>query len=94
MYVFGYFEIPFTDALGYGYGHYKLNLAGIINPISESFNGIINWSLFLPEIPSSWEERSEGSSRFKVFKWLLQYLRWYFYGLATTWLKKDSKDVK
>ena len=46
------------------------------------------------EIPAQWEERSEGSSRFKVFKWLLQYLRWYFYGLATTWLKKDSKDVK
>ena len=46
------------------------------------------------EIPAQWEERSEGSSRFKVFKWLLQYLRWYFYVLATTWLKKDSKDVK
>ena len=46
------------------------------------------------EIPAQWEERSEGSSRFKVFKWLLQYLRWYFYGLATTWLKKDSKGVK
>ena len=48
----------------------------------------------IAEIPAQWEERSEGSSRFKVFKWLLQYLRWYFYGLATTWLKKDSKDVK
>ena len=46
------------------------------------------------EIPAQWEERSEGSSRFKVFKWLFQYLRWYFYGLATTWLKKESKDVK
>ena len=60
MYIFGYFEIPFTDALGYGYGYYKLNLASIINPVSESFSGTINWSLFLPEIPSSWEERSEG----------------------------------
>ena len=48
----------------------------------------------IAEIPAQWEERSEGSSRFKVFKWLLQYLRWYFYGLTTTWLKKDSKDVK
>jgi glycosyltransferase involved in cell wall biosynthesis len=48
----------------------------------------------IAEIPAQWEERSEGSSRFKIFKWLLQYLRWYFYGLATTWLKKDSKDVK
>ena len=48
----------------------------------------------IAEIPAQWEERSEGSSRFKVFKWILQYLHWYFYGLATTWLKKDSKDVK
>jgi len=48
----------------------------------------------IAEVPAQWEERSEGSSRFKVFKWILQYLHWYFYGLATTWLKKDSKDVK
>ena len=46
------------------------------------------------EIPAQWEERSEGSSRFKIFKWLPQYLKWYFYGLGTTWLRKDSKDVK
>ena len=42
--------------MGYGYGYYKLNLTSIINPISETPNGIINWSLFLPEIPKSWEE--------------------------------------
>ena len=46
------------------------------------------------EIPAQWEERSEGSSRFKVFKWLPEYLRWYFYGLGTTWLKKGPQDVK
>lgn len=46
------------------------------------------------EIPAQWEERSEGSSRFKIIKWLPEYLRWYFYGLSTTWLKKDSKNVK
>ena len=48
----------------------------------------------ISEIPAQWEERSEGSSRFKIFKWLPQYLKWYFYGLSTTWLKKGSKDVK
>ena len=48
----------------------------------------------IAEIPAQWEERSEGSSRFKIFKWLPQYLKWYFYGLGTTWLRKDSKDVK
>ena len=50
--------------------------------------------LEIAEIPAQWEERSEGSSRFRIFKWLPQYLRWYFYGLSTTWLKKDAKDVK
>ena len=44
----------------------------------------------ISEIPAQWEERSEGSSRFKVFKWLPQYLKWYIYGLATTWLRKKE----
>ena len=50
--------------------------------------------LKISEIPAQWEERSEGSSRFKVLKWLPEYLRWYFYGLNTTWLKKGPQDVK
>ena len=48
----------------------------------------------ISEVPAQWEERSEGSSRFKILKWLPTYLRWYFYGLGTTWLKKGPKDVK
>tara|TARA_B100001123_G_scaffold343158_1_gene389609 strand:+ start:37 stop:774 length:738 start_codon:yes stop_codon:yes gene_type:complete len=48
----------------------------------------------IAEIPAQWEERSEGSSRFKIFSWLPQYLRWYFYGLGTTWLKRSPEDVK
>ena len=49
--------------------------------------------LKISEIPAQWEERSEGSSRFKIFKWLPEYLRWYFYGLATTWLRKSAQEV-
>ena len=41
----------------------------------------------ITEVPAQWEERSEGKSRFKIFKWLPQYLKWYIYGIATTWLK-------
>ena len=42
----------------------------------------------IAEVPALWEERSEGSSRFKIFKWLPQYVKWYIYGLSTTWLKR------
>lgn len=31
------------------------------------------------EIPTSWQDRSAGKSRFKLFQWLPKYLRWYFY---------------
>lgn len=44
----------------------------------------------IDEIPARWEERSEGESRFKIFKWLPQYLKWYIYGLSTTWLKRKK----
>jgi len=48
----------------------------------------------IAEIPAQWEERSEGSSRFKVLNWLPEYLRWYIYGLVTTWLKRGPQHVK
>ncbi len=44
----------------------------------------------ISEIPAKWEERSEGESRFKIFKWLPQYLKWYIYGLTTTWLRRKK----
>jgi hypothetical protein len=45
----------------------------------------------ISEIPAKWEERSEGQSRFKILKWLPQYIKWYIYGLSTTWLNKNKK---
>jgi len=42
----------------------------------------------IDEVPAQWLERKEGKSNFKVFFWLKMYLRWYFYGLGTTWLRK------
>jgi len=47
MYLFGYFVIPTTDALGYGYGFYKANLLTFFDPSSDTSS---NWSLFLPDI--------------------------------------------
>ena len=42
-------------------------------------------NLKITQIPAKWEERKHGKSRFATFNWLRQYLRWYLYGLATTW---------
>ena len=42
----------------------------------------------IEEVPAQWIERKEGKSNFKVFFWLKMYLRWYRYGLATTWFNR------
>jgi len=34
------------------------------------------------EIPTSWKDRTEGESRFRVMKWLPRYLRWYFHAFG------------
>ena len=44
--------------------------------------------LKISEVPAKWEERTEGSSNFKILNWLPQYIKWYLYGLETYWLKK------
>ena len=46
----------------------------------------LKWQI--DEVPAQWLERKEGKSNFKVFFWLKMYLRWYFYGIETTWLQK------
>ena len=45
------------------------------------------------EVPAKWRERSKGKSRFQVIRWTPIYLKWYFYGLATTWLDKSPNSV-
>jgi len=45
------------------------------------------------EVPAHWFERTRGSSRFHVIKWLPSYLRWYFYAFATTYLRRPPRDV-
>jgi glycosyltransferase involved in cell wall biosynthesis len=34
------------------------------------------------EIPTTWTDRSEGESRFRVAAWIPHYLRWYLYALG------------
>jgi len=46
------------------------------------------------EVPASWLEREKGQSKFKVFKWLPHYMKWYAYGFKTTYLGLKSKSKK
>lgn len=34
------------------------------------------------EVPTQWRDRSAGTSRFRLFKWLPRYIRWYLYALT------------
>jgi glycosyltransferase involved in cell wall biosynthesis len=45
------------------------------------------------EVPVSWYERKAGQSRFRVLRWLPQYLRWFFYAFATTFLFRGPRSV-
>lgn len=33
----------------------------------------------IAQVPTTWRERTEGKSRFRLWAWLPKYLRWYFY---------------
>lgn len=44
------------------------------------------------ELPTEWFDRTLGQSRFRLFKWLPHYLRWYFVALAA--LLKTAKTRK
>ena len=48
MFLSGYFVLPSTDTLGYGYGIYKSNLLSFFDPIPYGSNQ--NWSVFIPNI--------------------------------------------
>jgi dolichol-phosphate mannosyltransferase len=46
------------------------------------------------EIPAEWHERRAGKSRFQVLKWVPQYLRWFGYAFATTFLFRGPATVE
>ena len=48
MFVIGYFNVPFTDALAYGYGDYALDIFSIFSNNTPSVSGKINWSFLMP----------------------------------------------
>jgi glycosyltransferase involved in cell wall biosynthesis len=47
------------------------------------------------EIPTTWIDRSFGSSNFRLAKWLPKYIRWYLFGLGIEAVHKEaSKAIK
>jgi glycosyltransferase involved in cell wall biosynthesis len=47
----------------------------------------------IAEVPFLWRERIAGRSRFRVFAWAPQYLKWVRYALETTFLRRGPQDV-
>ena len=48
----------------------------------------------ITELPCTWMGRVAGKSRFRMWKWLPKYLRWYVYALKRGLLFRDSKGVR
>lgn len=46
------------------------------------------------EVPARWFQRAHGASRFQVVKWLPDYLRWYRYAFATSYLRRPAETVR
>ena len=40
------------------------------------------------EVPTTWRDRTAGESRFRLWKWLPRYLRWYWVGIAARFRKR------
>lgn len=48
----------------------------------------------ISEVPAVWFERSKGQSRFRVFRWVPAYLRWYLYAFMTTYVRLGADTVR
>lgn len=40
------------------------------------------------EVPATWRDRTAGQSRFRLWRWLPLYLRWYGWALGRRWLRR------
>lgn len=45
------------------------------------------------EVPTTWRDRTAGTSRFQLRRWLPQYLRWFRYGMATRFMPRPSETA-
>ena len=52
----------------------------------------LRWKI--DEVPAQWYARTKGKSRFRVFKWLLPYIRWYVFAFMTTFFKMRPEKIR
>jgi dolichol-phosphate mannosyltransferase len=73
-------QIPIESDLGFAY---SIELLTKVHRL--------RWPI--AEVPFLWHERKGGQSRFRTLGWLPQYLRWLFYALGTTFLRRGPQTV-
>lgn len=44
------------------------------------------------EVPATWTDRGAGQSRFRLWKWLPGYLRWWWWAVGRRWRTKDRSS--
>ena len=73
-------EIPIESQVGFAYS---------IELLVKAHR--LRWKVV--DVPAGWQERRSGRSRFAVLKWLPQYLKWFRYAFATTYLRRGPSSV-
>ena len=48
-----------------------------------------NGGLTVAEVPTTWRDRTAGTSRFQLWRWLPRYLKWYRAGIAGRFRKSS-----
>ena len=54
-------------------GGFEIGMEIVIKAFSKGYK--------ITEVPSTWKDRVAGKSRFRLLKWLPQYIRWYLYAI-------------
>ena len=46
----------------------------------------------IAEVPSTWTDRSAGASRFRIWKWMPNYLRWYWFAIEEPVCRQEGES--
>ena len=63
-------------------GGFELGLELVVKAFVQGYK--------IAEVPSVWQDRVAGESRFRLWRWLPHYLTWYWYGMKHGLLKGHS----